>query len=66
MTPERFKQIRKLLGHTANSLAARLRCDPRTVRRYEQPEGQKGHRAVPTRVAEDMERWLVEKTLKGS
>lgn len=65
MTPARFKRIRKLLGETQAALARRLRCNPRTVRRYEAPEHQKSHRAVPRRVAEDMERWLVEKTLRG-
>lgn len=57
MLPNRFKEIRKFLGWTATQCADELICGVRTVRRYEQPPEQKGHRNVPWRVAEKMQKW---------
>lgn len=61
MTPQRFKEIRRLLGLRIKALADKLFCNERTIRRYEQPVGQSGHRSVPRFVAETMEKWLKEK-----
>lgn len=65
MTPERFKQIRQLLGLSVQQLADRLGVKTgRTVRRYEQAPHTSTHRPVPEFTAWKMEQWAKNKQRK--
>lgn len=50
MTPVEFKEIREGLGLSQAKLGKVLRCDERTVRRYEL-----GERKIPALTAEKLE-----------
>lgn len=62
MTPAQFKAARKKLGLTIQALAGRLKLDARTVRRFEQPKAQSGHRPVPGPVEVLMRLWTTATT----